>query len=945
MKRWQLKCGVHQWLAVGLSGCLSAVVVQSASAQVKLESRENSYQNAVAPTILGDKVNPSATLRVKQGVNQTTQSPVLSTASNSGANSNSKPTPTTKIPRLSEIQHPLRSARMLVQSPTPQTTPAEQIVQVSFVKANPTNKGLELVLQTSLAANLQLQNRTQVNSNTFIVDIPNAQLRSPDNSPFVFRSQKPIAGITEITVTNFDANTIRVTVIGSAAAPIVELYDSPKEGLIFSVASTASLAQQGQQPQTQRSPAQQPESQTQPTQPYSTGDEPIELVVTGEQDGYKVPNATTATKTDTPILYIPQSIQVIPATVLKDQLITRPREAVQNVSGVTPGSAGSQTAVGATLIFRGFAENAITSSTFVNGFRKYFGNRASDTANVEQLEILKGPASVLYGQGEPGGILNITTKQPLSTPYYAVDATIGSFDFYRPTLDISGPLNADKTIRYRLNAAYESSGSYVDFVESDQIFVAPVISFELGKNTTLTLEGEYFHVSKVEYLAGIPAVGSVIKSPFGEIPRSRYLDDPELDLDLARVALGYRLQHKFSDNWSIRNGFRAEFQNYEEGYVFAGSLQADNRTLNRSAGFDNSDSENYVLQTDVFGKIQTGSVKQDLLFGLELARNNLTLERFSIAVPPINIFNPNYSRPPLERQFTRNQNEPQNFIGVYAQDLISIGDNLKILLGGRFDYAAGSTNNQFSSGLPSEQEDSAFSPRVGIVYQPIQPVSLYASWTRSFQPSRPVQGNADGTPFKPTTGEQFEVGVKTEFFNGRLAATLAAYQLTKQNIVVTDPVNPRLSLQVGEQQSQGIEFDLAGQILPGWNIIASYSYIDSEFTEDPRPAFKGDEPSNVPRNSARLWTTYEIQTGSLKGLGFGAGLFFVGERQGDLPNTFALPSYVRADAAIYYRRNNLRVGLNFKNLSDVYYFESALSRTSVYPGAPFTVLGTVSVQF
>ncbi|MGI2903099.1 TonB-dependent siderophore receptor [Tolypothrix sp. VBCCA 56010] len=595
-----------------------------------------------------------------------------------------------------------------------------------------------------------------------------------------------------------------------------------------------------------------------------------------------------------------------------------------------------------TTVFRYLA---VTSSTFVNGFRRYFGNRASDTANVEQLEILKGPASVLYGQGEPGGILNITTKQPLSTPYYAVDATIGSFDFYRPTLDISGLLNADGTIRYRLNAAYESSGSYVDFVESDQIFVAPIISFELGKNTTLTLEGEYFHVSKVEYLAGIPAVGSVIKSPFGEIPRSRYLDDPELDLDLDRVALGYRLQHKFSDNWSIRNGFRAELQNYEEGFVFAGSLQADNRTLNRSAGFDKFDSENYVLQTDVLGRIQTGTIKQDLLFGVDLARNDLIGDRFSIAIPAINIFNPNYSRPPFERIPTAYRNEIQNFIGVYAQDLISIGDNLKILLGGRFDYAEGSTNDQIPSRLPTEQEDSAFSPRVGIVYQPIQPVSLYASWTRSFQPSRPVLGNADGTPFKPTTGEQFEVGVKTEFLDGRLAATLAAYQLTKQNIVVTDPVNPRLNLQVGEQQSRGIEFDLAGQILPGWNIIASYSYIDSEFTEDPRPAFKGDEPSNVPRNSASLWTTYEIQTGSLKGLGFGAGLFFVGERQGDLPNTFALPSYVRADAAIYYRRNNLRVGLNFKNLSDVYYFESALSRTSVYPGAPFTVLGTVSFQF
>lgn len=181
--------------------------------------------------------------------------------------------------------------------------------------------------------------------------------------------------------------------------------------------------------------------------------------------------------------------------------------------------------------------------------------------------------------------------------------------------------------------------------------------------------------------------------------------------------------------------------------------------------------------------------------------------------------------------------------------------------------------------------------------------------------------------------------------DGRLAATLAAYQLTKQNIVVPDPANQILNIQIGEQRSRGIEFDVAGQILPGWNIIASYSYIDSEFTEDPRPDFKGNQPNNVPRNSGSLWTTYEIQTGGLKGLGFGGGLFFVGERQGDLPNTFTLPSYVRADAAIYYRRDQWRVALNFKNLSDVYYFESSNNRNSVYPGAPFTVLGTVSFQF
>ena len=189
------------------------------------------------------------------------------------------------------------------------------------------------------------------------------------------------------------------------------------------------------------------------------------------------------------------------------------------------------------------------------------------------------------------------------------------------------------------------------------------------------------------------------------------------------------------------------------------------------------------------------------------------------------------------------------------------------------------------------------------------------------------------------------MGVKTEFLDGRLAATLAAYQITKQNIVVADPDQPDFSIQLGEQRSRGIEFDIAGEILPGWKIIGSYTYIDPEITEDTNPDFQGNIPNNVPRNSASLWTIYEFQTGGWKGFGFGGGVTFVGDRQGDLENTFTLPSYARVDAALYYRRDNWRVGLNIKNLFDTYYFESATSTLSVYPAAPFTVLGTVSYEF
>ena len=343
---------------------------------------------------------------------------------------------TKKIRQLSELEPVVTSAKMLLlQSSTPPNTPQTEVVQVTSVKANPTSSGVEVILQTTKGEQLQVTNRSA--GNNFIADIPNAQLRLPSGDAFTFHSEKPIAGVTEIAVTNFDPNTIRVTVTGEGSVATVELFDSPNEGIIFSVATATSQAVTQQPPQTQPTPSQQkPESQTQP-QPSTNNDQPIELVVTGEQDGYSVPDSTTATKTDTPQRDIPQSIQVILQEVIKDEQITRISDAVCNASGVS-----LQDSYGVTdaYIIRGFT----TYNNLRNGFR--VEDNYINPINVERVEVLKGPASVLYGQFEPGGIVNYVTKQPLSTPSYTGELTVGNYDFYRPSLDISQPLTSDKKL-------------------------------------------------------------------------------------------------------------------------------------------------------------------------------------------------------------------------------------------------------------------------------------------------------------------------------------------------------------------------------------------------------------------------------------------------------------------------------------------------------------------
>lgn len=852
---------------------------------------------------------------------------------------NSRFEPTRKIRRLSEIEHPAKSAQMLVgQSPTPSNTPQTEVVQVTAVKANPSNKGVEVILQTSQGEQLQVTNRSS--GNNFIADIPNAQLRLPSGEAFTFRSDKPIAGVTEITVTNFDANTIRVSVTGETGVPTVELYDSPNEGLIFSVASAATSTPQ-QQPQTQPTqPPSQSESQTQPSQPSSSGDEPIELVVTGEQDGYRVPDATTATRTDTPIRDIPQSIQVIPQQVIQDQGGRNLNDVLRNVSGAATVSPPEFFADGFKL--RGF-----DSQIFLDGVKQEEA-AARNTTGLERVEVLKGPSAVLFGQGGAGGLINLVTKKPLRDPYYAAEFTVGNYNFYLPSFDISGPLNEQKTVLYRLNGSYQDAGSFIDFFEIRRWYVAPSLSVALGPNTTLLLETAYQN-DDYPSARGVPARGSVFSNPNGRIPRSRNIAEPGDYRRTSDSRVGYTLEHQFSPNWSLRNVFRFSHFDRDDNFAYALSLDEDARTLNR--GYVNGErlGDVFTLVTDVIGNLKTGSISHKLLFGVELYRYDNYKNRYIGGdIASIDLFNPVYGSSRISPELSSDDssfdfyNSTRNdFLGIYVQDQISFSDNLKLLLGGRFDIVSQQLKDRFDSANDTFQQDEAFSPRVGIVYQPIQPISLYASWSRSFQQ---VTGSGfDNRLFEPEKGEQFEIGAKADL-NPRLTATLALYQLTRSNVLTT-PGNQLFSIQTGKQRSRGIELDLSGEILPGWNIIASYAYTDAQIVED--EVFpEGNQLSRVPKNSASLWTTYEIQTSSLKGLGFGVGVFYVGEREGDLDNSFTLPSYVRTDAAIFYKTGNFKAALNFKNLANIRYFETAEeSDLRVYYGAPFTVQGTISFTF
>jgi iron complex outermembrane receptor protein len=350
------------------------------------------------------------------------------------------------------------------------------------------------------------------------------------------------------------------------------------------------------------------------------------------------------------------------------------------------------------------------------------------------------------------------------------------------------------------------------------------------------------------------------------------------------------------------------------------------------------------------GTFKTGSIAHQATIGLDLNRSESRISTLFDRSKPsiINIFDRNYDAvvrpdrsdlPPFNDDLTT-----ANRLGFYLQDQINLTDNLIVVAGLRYDTIGIETEDQLGRREGNNIELSSWTPRLGILYRPIPELSLFANYSQSFRPT--TSTGADGSILKPEEGEGFEVGVKAELFDRRLLATLTYFDITKQNVPVTDPDNLLFSVSSGEQRNRGIELDLIGELLPGWKILGSYAYIDSEVTEDTNEALIGNRLYGIPEHKATLWTTYEIQSGSFKGLGFGVGFEYASDRYGNLANDYKIGDYFIGNAAIFYQRNNYRFALNFRNFTDETYIKSTVgSNTGLEVGTPFTVTGSASIRF
>ena len=787
-------------------------------------------------------------------------------------------------------------------------------VEITNVRLENTETGLQIVLET--IGNELATPATTVSDDVLIAEIPNAVLALGE-----FQQFEPTDDITLVQVTELSDNRVQVVITGADAAPTAAVSIAAN-GLTLNV--TPGVAQ------------------------VDESEETLRLLVTGEESSrYVEPNSATATRTDTPLRDIPQSIQVVPREVLEDQQVITLGDALRNVSGVVR---SDQIFTGELFIIRGF--NGAT--TLRDGFRLNDGGREGflELSNLETIEVLKGPASILTGSIQPGGVINLVSKQPLSEPFYDLELRAGNRGLISPSIDLSGPLTADGHLRYRLNALVRREESFRGYdTDIERRFVAPTVSWQIGDRTDLTVYLEYLDDERPGDL-GLVALGDEV----ADVPNDLVVG--ELD-DIAReetLRVAYQFEHRFNDRWKLRNGF--SFFKSDASTANTSAIAVLDETtgdVRLISTFDSGIQRTFDLQTNVVGEFNTGSIEHKVLLGVDLFRNILDdSEIRADFFSPItfNVFDPVYgtvSRPDREdTPLSLLQDIREDGLGVYLQDQVTLLDNLKLLLGFRYDTIEQEVTNNPTSFNPASSEstinEDALTPRVGLVYQPIEAISLYGSYSTSFRPNTAT--TVDGELLEPEWGEQFEIGARAELLEGRLTANLALFDITKENVATTDPDNLGSSVATGEQRSRGIEVDVAGELLPGWNIIANYAYTDADITSDNR-GNEGNRLAGVPKHNFNLWTTYTIQQGFLEGLGFGVGFNHVSERFGDTANTFTADGYFLTNAAVSYRRDHWRAALNIRNLFDVDYIESAgrTRRVGIGPGEPFTISGSFAIEF
>lgn len=639
----------------------------------------------------------------------------------------------------------------------------------------------------------------------------------------------------------------------------------------------------------------------------------------GPDKGYIARNTLTGTKTDTPLREIPQSVSIITRAQMDDRVSARVEDAIAYTAGVTASPWGADDRftqftirgfdIGPYAVFRdGLPQRTLSFS----GFK-------AEPYGLERVEILKGPASVLYGQNEPGGLVNLVTKRPTADPVYSGYAGYGSFSTYEVGIDAGGPLDKEGIWTYRLTGLFRDGKTQQDFSKNDRVFIAPAITWSPSADTSLTILGNY-QWDELTPNTFLP----VVNPQFGTLPefsRSFTTSDPKFDrFNVNHGSIGYQFEHSFNTGWTVRQNLRYSGQNTDYRHLYYANM-ANDHTLNRAAFTVDERATIFSVDNSAQYDYESTYINNTLLLGFDHNRYSVDGRNGYDASSgyPLDIANPRYGISVAKPGTIVDRQQSIDQYGIYAQTQMKINDRWLLSLGGRQAWINDKTDNRLD-GSTTRQSDNAFTGKAGIGYLFDNGLTPYLSYSESFITN--IGQSAGGGPFAPSKGRQYEAGIKYEpdYFPGTITAS--AFEITKTNVLTPDPTNSNFQVQTGEVRHRGIELESMVNLFHGVSLIGSYTYLDAQITSSNAAAEMGKRPARVPEHQASLWAKYTFETGVLGGLSVGSGIRYVGDSFGDNANNIKVGDYTLIDAAVSYEKNGWKGALKASNLFDKKYYST-----------------------
>ena len=718
-------------------------------------------------------------------------------------------------------------------------------------------------------------------------------------------------------------------------------------------------------------------------------------VIGRKESSYKNTNSFIGTKTASALKEVPQSVGYVTKELILDQGATTVNEVVKNISGVNQNSSYNDFSI------RGFrATGNRNSGNLLNGMRAQTSLwKQSSLANIERVEVIKGPASALFGNAAPGGVINRVTKKPLFENKNSITVGVGSWNTLKTYGDFTGPLNPKKTLLYRLNLGYEKTDSFRDLQGSESIIAAPSFSYIPNEKTHINVDFVYQNFNgKIDRGQSVPADGNVYSTPISRSlsAANDFLKENTLNTTIA-------LTHKFSDHISLNaiylnSSYSEDMLEHTQANLYYKQIgnganafrYADPNKVMMTANQRKRYFANNSFNTYFNFNFNTGILKHKLLVGYDYfiseqkagsssisAQGYLSKDKTKVIntytttanvlagsvqtpttnVPVFDLYDPiagNAYKDISKYIWKQNTLNPYKEYshGVYVQEQIDISI-VKLLIGLRQEWFTETLNKETTKEI--SRQTSAFIPRVGLVVEASENINLYSTWVKGFQPQGAnIQSDPDryGGPFDYMKSELYEVGLKTEWFNKRLSATLAIFKITQENSLEQSPKAGKADWRVPvDEESNGFELDVAGQILPNFSVVANYAYTDARIVKLKEEGAIKDlnvQRPSTPRHAANLWTKYIFENGSLKGLGAGIGVSYASERLGQVgrrATAASYPDYTLLNAVLYYKVKDVQLQLNVNNVLNRTYWISGYDNLRNFPGAPRNINASVTYRF